>query len=75
METTPIKETFNKILQENKGKVIYIDCWATWCGPCKKAMPDSKKLMKKYEGTDVSFVYVCIESEEKLWKKLISEFP
>ena len=37
-------------------------------------MPNSKKLMKKFEGKDVSFVYVCIESREKLWKKLLSKF-
>ncbi len=74
MENTPINETFIKILEENKGKVVLLDCWAAWCGPCKKAMADSKKLMKKFEEKDVSFVYVCIESEEKIWKRLLSEF-
>lgn len=74
IEDTPVNEIFIKILEENKGKVIFLDCWATWCGPCKKAMPYSKLLMKKFEGKDVSFVYVCIESEEKIWKKLLSEF-
>lgn len=74
MDGTPIKETFAKILSDNKGKVIYLDCWATWCGPCKKAMPASKDLMLRLKGKDVSFVYVCIESEVKLWGKLLSEF-
>jgi thiol-disulfide isomerase/thioredoxin len=74
IEDTPIEETFNKILSLNKGKVIYMDCWATWCGPCKEAMPDSKKLMLKMRDKGVSFVYICIESEEKIWKKLLSEF-
>ena len=74
MDGTPIKETFAKILSDNKGKVIYLDCWATWCGPCKKAMPASKDLMSRLKGKDVSFVYVCIESEVKLWERLMSEF-
>ena len=74
IDNTPIEKTFTKILSDNKGKIIYLDCWATWCAPCIKAMPDSKKLMKKFEGKDVAFVYVCIESEKNLWKRLLSEF-
>lgn len=74
IEDTPIKETFDKILSTNLGKVIYLDCWATWCSPCKEAMPDSKKLMIRMKDKDVSFVYVCIESEEKIWKRLLAEF-
>ncbi|WP_163711168.1 TlpA family protein disulfide reductase [Mangrovibacterium lignilyticum] len=74
IDNTPIEKTFAKILNDNRGKIIYLDCWATWCAPCIKAMPDSKKLMKKFEGKDIAFVYVCIESEEDLWKRLLSEF-
>ncbi|ETN94335.1 TlpA family protein disulfide reductase [Zhouia amylolytica] len=74
MKNTPIEETFSKILSINKGKVIYMDIWATWCSPCIKAMPHSKKLMEKFNGEDVSFVYVCIESKEDLWKRLVSDF-
>ena len=74
IEDTPISDTFSKILSENTGKVIYIDCWATWCSPCIKAMPHSKKLMEKYKGKDVSFVYICIDSSEKLWERMVSEF-
>lgn len=74
IENTPIEETFNKILEENKRKVIYMDCWATWCAPCRNAMPFSKMLMSKFSPKDVAFVYVCIESEEKVWRKLVSEF-
>jgi len=73
MDGTPIKDTFSKILAENEGKVLYIDCWATWCGPCLKAMPDSKKMIKEYQDEEVAFIYVCIESDEDLWKRTISE--
>ncbi len=74
MKGTPIEETFSKILSKNKGKVIYIDVWATWCSPCIQAMPDSKKLMEKLKDKNVSFVYICIESKEDLWKRLVSDF-
>lgn len=74
MKDTPAEETFSRILTLNKGKVIYVDVWATWCSPCIQAMPDSKKLMRKLKEENVSFVYICLESKEDLWKRFISEF-
>jgi thiol-disulfide isomerase/thioredoxin len=61
------------IIAQHKGKVIYVDCWATWCGPCKAEMPNSKKMMEKYKGKDIEFVYACIDSPEGLWKLNLSE--
>ena len=66
-------EIMGEILAENKGKVIYIDFWGTWCGPCISEMPNSKKLMKEMSGQDVEFVYICIDSEETNWKAKIAE--
>ena len=74
MEGSPIEETFNKILNENKGKVIYIDCWGTNCRPCIKEMPDSKKLMSKFKEQDMAFVYMCLNGNEQKWKKLLLKF-
>jgi len=74
IDHTPIKETINKILKENNGKVIYLDCWATWCAPCREEMPYSKELMGKFKNKNVSFVYVCIDSEEKIWRSFLSNF-
>ncbi|MDO5968398.1 TlpA disulfide reductase family protein [Flavivirga aquimarina] len=74
MKDSPIEETFNKILEDNKGKVIYIDCWGTNCVPCIKEMPDSKLLMSKFKEQDVQFVYLCLSGDEKNWNKLLSKF-
>jgi thiol-disulfide isomerase/thioredoxin len=68
------KQIMDSILIENKGKVIYLDFWATWCGPCRAEFPESKKLMEKLLGKDVAFVFLCIDSEEKGWKAILSEF-
>jgi thiol-disulfide isomerase/thioredoxin len=73
-DSLSIKQIMDSILVKNKGKVIYLDCWATWCGPCIAEMPGSKELMKEFNGKDVAFVYICIDSKEKNWKAAIGNF-
>lgn len=66
-------QIMDSVLKSNKGKIIYIDFWATWCGPCIAEFPNSKKIMKEFENQDVEFVYLCIDSEEELWKAKLDE--
>ena len=63
------EKTFTEIFKEHKGKVIYIDFWAIWCGPCKKEMPASLRLHKTLEGEDVVFVYISIDENPMAWKR------
>lgn len=67
------EKSLKAILEENKGKVILIDFWASWCGPCKKEMPFSKKLHKKLDEKDVIFLYLSIDSQDEKWKKSIEQ--
>lgn len=53
-----------------KGKVIYIDMWATWCGPCYYEMPFFEKLKEKYQGNDkIAFISLSIDDDVDLWRK------
>lgn len=57
-------------LSSLKGKVIYIDMWATWCGPCYFEMPFFEKLKEKYKGNEnIAFVSLSIDDEIEDWKK------
>jgi thiol-disulfide isomerase/thioredoxin len=62
------------IIRRNRGKVTYVDIWATWCGPCIEEFPYSKKLQKGFSVDKVSFVYVCIESKQNSYEKALREF-
>jgi len=69
---TSVEAIIDTILEHNKGKVIYIDCWGTWCAPCLSEFPYSHELMEKVKNKDVAFIYLCIDSEEKNWKAQLS---
>jgi thiol-disulfide isomerase/thioredoxin len=73
IRTSDAKEVFSSLLAKHKDKVLYIDCWATWCSPCRAEMPHSKKLMQKFEGKDIEFIFLCIDSEKDGWKAMLSE--
>ncbi len=73
-EKSTIKAILDTIITSNKGKVIYVDCWAPWCGPCMAEMPNSLDLMNEYKNRNVEFVYICLDSDEKNWRAAISKY-
>ncbi len=63
-------------LSDFKGKVVYLDIWASWCGPCKQQIPAAKELEEQFKGKNVAFVAVSIDQSEEAWKKvLVSSTP
>jgi thiol-disulfide isomerase/thioredoxin len=63
--------SFDDVLKKYKGQVIYLDFWASWCGPCKKEMPYSQNLKKEYEGKDIAFVYISTDKNGASWLNMI----
>lgn len=59
-------------LSDLRGKVVCLDFWGTWCGPCMKEMPASAELRKKFEGRDVVFVYVSVGDQEAKWQQVLA---
>ena len=62
-------------LADLKGKYVYIDVWATWCGPCLREIPSLKEVEKKYAGKNIQFVGISIDEPKdyEKWKTMVTE--
>lgn len=69
--TTP--QTFK--LSDYKGKVVYLDFWASWCVPCRKSFPWMNQLRQKYSEEDLVIVAVNLDKKESLANEFLAENP
>lgn len=58
-----------------KGKFVYIDLWATWCGPCKAEIPHMKKIEEDYHGKNIVFVSLSLDKpkDNQKWKDFVKK--
>jgi thiol-disulfide isomerase/thioredoxin len=54
-----------------RGTLVYIDIWATWCGPCIAEHPHWDKLREEYKDKPVSFLTISVDTKKELWEKMV----
>jgi len=67
-----------RTLSDLKGKIVVLDFWATWCGPCINSIPHTNELAEKYKD-DVVFIGVCAKRGSEKFESTVSgkgiEYP
>jgi peroxiredoxin len=58
-----------------RGKVVYLDFWASWCGPCAQALPAMDALRREFKAKDFQVVAVNVDREPKLAKAFLAKRP
>lgn len=62
------------IITKHRGKIIYLDLWASWCAPCLVEIPASIEVKKLYKNKEIVFVYLSIDDDSGKWLKASSKF-
>ena len=65
--------TFKQLLSQYRGKVVYLDFWASWCKPCMEEMTHAPKLKQYFHDKEVAFVYLSSDDSDGQWKKNIAK--
>ncbi len=60
-------------LSDFAGKLVFIDFWATWCGPCKVEIPFLKQLHEDYKDTDLVVISISVDKDKAAWEKMITD--
>lgn len=62
-------------LEDFKGKYVYIDVWATWCGPCRAEIPYLKAVEEKYHDKNIVFVSISVDVKKdyEKWRKFVGD--
>ena len=58
-------------LDELRGKAVLIDFWATWCEPCREALPHIQKIAKNFQGQPLLVLSVSLDEDEQKWKDFV----
>jgi peroxiredoxin len=61
-------------MDDLQGKVVLIDFWATWCAPCREALPHIQKVAKKFQGQPLVILSVSLDSDEQKWSEFITKY-
>jgi thiol-disulfide isomerase/thioredoxin len=60
-------------MDDLQGKVVLLDFWATWCAPCREALPHIREVAKKFQGQPLVIVSISLDTDETKWKDFVGK--
>lgn len=60
-------------LSDFKGTYVYVDTWATWCGPCKVELPHLEDLQERFKDDNITFISISIDRNYEDWKNMVTD--
>jgi len=72
-ESEFVGDIFTELLIKSKEKPLYVDIWATWCGPCRAEIPHMIEIHEKLIKENIEVISICCNSDRTVWNSLINE--
>lgn len=73
-DMTDGEKILRKIIEPYKGKIILLDIWGTWCGPCKQHLQHSQDEYERLKDFEIVYLYLANRSSDESWKNVIKEY-
>ena len=68
------EEILRKLTEPYRGRLVLLDIWGTWCGPCKAALSHSQEEYERLKDFDLVYLYLANRSSDEAWKNVIKEY-
>ena len=68
------EQILRRLIEPYKGKIILMDIWGTWCGPCKDALSHSQEEYKRLKDYNIVYLYLANNSPDESWKNVIRQY-
>lgn len=63
--------SFKELIAQQAGNLVVVDCWASWCMPCRRELPQSLAYEKEFKDKKVSFIFLSTDEDLSNWKKTL----
>ena len=68
------EQILRKLIEPYRGRLVLLDIWGTWCGPCKAALSHSQEEYERLKDYNLVYLYLANRSSEEAWKNVIKEY-
>ena len=62
-------------LERLRGQVVYVDFWASWCGPCRRSFPWMNDMQRRYGGRGLTIVAINVDAKREDAERFLRQFP